>query len=99
MNNEDRSLEGEELCAWTQLDDLVAATIEAFLMCVKEDAEVSEQPMEAGAALVELAAAATVRFFVEHERHPEEAMALVEGRSKAILRKYLKSWEADRRSH
>jgi hypothetical protein len=99
MNNEHRSLRGEKFHDWTQLDDLVAATIKAFLICVEEDFEVGAKPIERGAALIELAAAVILRFVLEHERYPDEGMALVGGRLLAILQKYLKSCEADRRSH
>jgi hypothetical protein len=99
MNNKDRSLVGEKFHGWTTLDDLIADTIKAFLICAEEDVEVGEMPIEGGAVLVELAAAVILRFVLEHERYPDEAMALVEPRLLANLHKYLESWEAAQRSH
>jgi hypothetical protein len=38
MNNKDRSLVGEEFHGWPQLDNLITATIKAFLICVEAQA-------------------------------------------------------------
>jgi hypothetical protein len=55
MNNKDRSLRGEEFNE-TRLYNLVAVTIENFVISAKENLEDVEEPLRAQLALIELAA-------------------------------------------
>ena len=99
QDNEESGLWVTEFLDPSRIDDLVAVTIEDFLIHAEKDVEVGEEPIETGPALIELAAASVAEVVFEYERDPQEVVAMVQARLSAILRAYLERCEAAQRSH
>jgi hypothetical protein len=67
----------------SRLDDLVAVTIEDFVIRAEQDFEGGEESVAAGPALVELAAAAVADVVLAYEMDPQRVMKLVASRVSA----------------
>jgi hypothetical protein len=99
-DNKHRHLRVREFLDSSRLDDLVAVTIEHFLIEWEDD----EEPLNAWCALIELAAA-PIALIERVNAHlgealfpdpldPDENIALVQRRSWAFLREFIESSEA-----
>jgi hypothetical protein len=67
----------------SRLDNLVAVTIEDFVMWAEDDVEEGEEPVAAGPALIELAAAAVADVVFAHKMGPRVVMKMVASRVSA----------------
>lgn len=67
----------------SRLDDLVAVTIEDFVIRAEQNFEEGEESIAAGPALIELAAAAVADVVFAHEMGPQSVMKLVASRVSA----------------
>jgi hypothetical protein len=68
----------------SRLDDLVAVTIEDFVIRAESDVVEGEESVPAGLALVELAAAAVTDVDFQYDMGPQTVMKYVAGRVSAL---------------
>jgi hypothetical protein len=82
----------------TRLTNLVAVTIEDFLLYA-EDVEDGEEPFLEAPALIELAAVAMSMVVLECEILPKDVFDMTMGRAATILNEAVERWEARNRPH